>query len=295
MKKVILFILALSYTSLYAASYWEMKKEVHTIYKSGDKVRAFKILDRYIASNPKEYKAKNLAAVLYYWDGENAKAKKILEELLAETTYPEAGALLARINVKLGTSSKMIAKQEDKRYKAVKLKNRRADSTDLEYLLAKVEKNPHDIENRILLSKFYFKIEDYQKSYDLAHEALQIDPSNAKMQKIVSHLEKKYKLTYSAAIDEESAVDKRQAKEMLRKLYGEKNYNAYYNMYEALKNAKVTFSQEEYINILHVAVMVEKYHVAQAIIDKGVLPQNKYTIQVQQLLSQKLATRKAEK
>ena len=90
-------------------------------------------------------------------------------------------------------------------------------------------------------------------------------------------------------IDDESVVDKTKAKSMLVKLHHNKKYNAYFNLYEALHNAHVAFSQKEYIDILHVAIMIGKYKEAKQILDKGLLPINKQTLKVQLLLSKKLS------
>lgn len=290
MKKLILATLLLS-SSLFAQSYWELKKEAYTVYKSGDKERALGMVDSYIAKNPKDYKAQNLSAVLNYWSGNNKKSKGLLENILSHTDFPEAQTLLTRINKKMGTSTK----SKKATYKKLRNKNIKSQATDLEYLVSKVADNPQDIQNRVLLSKFYFKIQEYQKSYDLAHEVLAMDPHNKKMQTITGHLSKKYKLSYSGEIDEESAVDKQKAKQMLKKLHAEKKYNAYFNLYEALNNAHVAFNKEEYVDILHAAIMVEKYKVAKEIMAKGVIPTNKHTLKVQLLLSKKLARSVASK
>ena len=109
------------------------------------------------------------------------------------------------------------------------------------------------------------------------------------MQKISAHLEDTYKLSYSDAIDDESMVDKTKAKALLAQLNHEKKYNAYFNLYEALRNAHVAFSKKEYVDILHVAIMIGKYQEAQNIIKRGLIPVNKYTLKVQLLLSKKLA------
>ncbi len=272
-------------STLFAQSYWEMKKEAYQVYKSGDKKQAFKIVDNFITKHPKEYKAQNLSAVLHYWSGYYQKSKEILEKIVAKTDMPEAQKLLSRVNTKMGKKSK----HKKSSYKAIRTANKKSQATDLEYLVAQVEKNPQDIQNRVLLSKFYFKIQEFQKSYDLAHEVLEIDPHNKKMKTISAHLEKKYKLSYSGAIDDESAVDKTKAKAMLATLYHDKKYNAYFNLYEALHNAHVAFTQKEYVDILYVAIMIGKYQEAQSIIEKGLLPVNRQTLKVQLLLSKKLA------
>jgi len=276
--------LLLSSTTLFAQSYWEMKKEAYATYKSGDKKKALHMVDTFISQNPQDYKAQNLSAVLNYWSGNNKKAKGLLEGILSHTDSPDAKKLLISINNKMGIQSKSNMTS----YKAIKKENRKSQSTDLEYLVSKVAENPQDIQNRVLLSKFYFKIQEFQKSYDLAHEVLSIDPNNKSMISMSTHLKDKYKLSYSGLIDDESAVDKQKAKQMLKKLHREKKFHAYYNLYEALDNANVAFTKDEYVDVLHVAIMIGKYKVAQSIIDKGVLPVNKKTLKVQKLLSMKL-------
>jgi tetratricopeptide (TPR) repeat protein len=285
MKKLILLLLFVSTTQLLAVSYWDMKKEAYALYKGGDKERAIKMVEEFVQEHPKSYKGQNLLAVLHYWSGDMEKAQKILEGIVSKTTFLEAEKLLRRINKRVEKKKKVAKKS----YKSIHQANRTTQLTDLEYLLSQVEQNPQDIENRILLSKFYFKMHEYQKAYDLAHEVLEVDPHQKKMQTIVAHLEKRYKLSYSGAIDDESVVDKEKAKRLLKQLHKEKKYNAYYNLYEALKSAHVSFTQQEYIDILHTAIMLGKYKEANALIAKGRLPVNKQTLKVQLLLSKKLS------
>ena len=280
MKRFILGLLFLTATQLMAASYWDMKKEAYAAYHRGDKTGAIAIAQKFAQEHPKSDKAQNLLAVLYYWHGENEKAHTILRNLLSHTTYPEAAKLLARIEAKMGSKSKKMS------YQAMRKRNQ---STDLEYLRAQIENNPQDIQNRVLLSKYYFKHNAYQKAYDMAHEALEIDPHHKKMQTIVSHLEKRYKLSYSGAIDDESVVDKAKAKALLHKLHQEKKYAAFYNLYKALKDSHVAFSKKEYVDILHTAIMLGKYQEAQEMILKGKLAVNRDTLKVQLLLAKKLS------
>jgi len=285
LKKLFMAILLLASSALFAQSYWEMKKEAYQLYKVGNKKEAFKIVDNFMLKHPKDYKAQNLSAVLHYWNGDKRKAKSMLENIVANTNFPEAQKLLKQINRKLGKKSK----HKKSSYKEIARANKKSQATDLEFLMAQVDKNPQDVQNRVLLSKFYFKIQEFQKAYDLAHEVLEIDPNNKKMQKISAHLEDKYKLSYSGTIDDESVVDKTKAKALLAKLHHEKKYNAYFNLYEALRNAHVAFSKKEYVDILHVAIMIGKYQEAQNIIKRGLIPVNKYTLKVQLLLSKKLS------
>jgi tetratricopeptide (TPR) repeat protein len=285
MKKLILLLLLMSTTQLLAESYWDMKKEAYTRYKAGDKSEAIKMVEEFVQKHPKSYKGKNLLAVLHYWSGDYKKAEIILEEIVSNTTFPEAEKLLKSVKKKV-TKKEKVAK---KSYRSIKKANQKGQLTDLEYLLSKVEQNPQDIENRILLSKFYFKMQEYQKAYDLAHEVLEIDPHQKKMKTIVSHLEKRYKLSYSGDMDDGSVVDKEKAKKLLKKLHKEKKYNAYYNLYEALKSAHVIFTQQEYVDILHTAIMLGKYKEANALLAQGRIPVNKQTLKVQLLLSKKLS------
>ncbi len=278
MKRIILLFL-LAGVQLFAQSYYEMKKEAYALYHDGDKKHAFSKVNQFIQEHPQSLQAQNLLAVLYYWSGDLQKSRHLLEGILAHQSFPQAKKLLARIESKQGKT---------KSYQSIKRANQQAVSNDLTYLLSKIQDNPNDTQNRALLAKYYFKIGAYQKAFDMAHEVLVIDPNDKKMQTITQHLSQKYKLSYSAALENESVVDKNQAKKMLQKLHQEKKYAAFYNLYEALKNSHVVFSQNEYVNILHTAIMLGKYKEAEMLFAKGVLPVNKYTLQVQLLLSKKL-------
>ena len=267
-----------------------MKKEAYQVYKIGDKERAYTLVESFITKHPKEYKAQNLLAVLYYWSGKNNEAKEILTNIVSNTNLQEAEVLLARIKEKSSVkSSKKIS------YKDVRDENKKSKLTDLEVLVSKVQDNPQDVENRVALSKFYFKIEEFQKAYDMAHEVLLLEPNNQKMKVIINHLEQSFKLSYSGKLSENSAVDKVQAKVLLKKLHDEKKYHAYYNLYKALKDNNVVFSKKEYVDILHASIMIGKYKEAQALISNDLLPKSAKVSTIQLLLAKKLSNQVASR
>ena len=278
LKKLIMIVLVLAYGNLQAQSYTSVKKEAYGLYKSGEKKEAIAEVDAFVQAHPSSYKGQNLLAVLHYWSGDKKKAKHILEGILSKTDFPEAQKLLASINAKAGKKS----------YKSLRKKNQVRALTDLEYLVSKIDKNPNDIKNRILLSKFYFKIEQYQKAYDMAYEVLQIDPNSAKMKKIEGLLSSQYKISYSGEV-ENSVVDKDKAHALLKTLHQEKKYQAYANLYKGLKEAHTMFSQEEYLDALHALILTKEYNEASEILAKGVLPVDKNTLKVQLLLAKKLS------
>ncbi len=291
LKNVIFTILLLTATTLFADSYWDLKKSAMGAYKGGNSSKAITLAKAFIDKNPKNYKAQNLLAVFYFWNHDYKEAETILNNILAKTDYKESKSLLSRVHNKMAKRKNSTHKST---YKTVKKANTKSQTTDLEYLVAKVEDNPQDIQNRVLLSKFYFKIEEFQKAYDLAHEVLMIDPNNKKMKAITKHLENQYRISYSAAV-EGSAIDKDKAKMLLKKLHNEKKYSAFMNLYEALKNAHVTFTKEEYVDILHASIMLEKYKKAENLLAKGLVPVSKDSLKVQMLLSKKLARSVASK
>ncbi len=272
----------LVYGSLQAQSYSTLKKEAYDLYNSGAKTEAIAYVNDYVKTHPKAYNGQNLLAVLHYWSGDKKKAKQILEGIVSKTKFPEAEKLLKTINAKLGNR---------KSYKAMRKNNAK---TDLEYLVSQVDKNPQDIHNRVLLSKFYFKIEQYQKAYDMAYEVLKIDPNNAKMKKIAGLLSSQYKMSYSGEL-EDSVIDKDKAHALLKELHQKKEYSAYINLYKALKASHTMFSKEEYLDALHASIMSKEYKEAKEILAKGVLPVDKNTLKVQLLLSKKLSKKVASR
>jgi tetratricopeptide (TPR) repeat protein len=277
LKKTIVTLSLLLCGSLHAQSYNTLKKEAYDLYHSGAKKEAILHVDKYVKSHPKSYKGQNLLAVLHYWSGDMKEAKEILEGIVSKREFPEAKKLLKSVNAKLGTQ---------KSYKALRKNNAK---TDLEYLVSQVDKNPQDIHNRVLLSKFYFKIEQYQKAYDMAYEALKIDPHNAKMKKIEGLLSSQYKMSYSGKL-KDSILDKEKAHALLKELHQKRDYRAYVDLYKALKASHAIFSQEEYLDALHASIMIKEYQEAKEILSKGVLPVDKNTLKVQLLLENKLAS-----
>ena len=288
-------ILLLSSSTAFAESYWDIKKKSQSAYKSGNKESAIKMVNTFVKKYPKEYKAQNLLAVLHYWSGDHQKAKSILEKIVAQIDYPEATKLLKRVNKKLGTKSNIKKSKMIPTYKSLRAMNKNKDNTDLEKLVLRVESNPYDVQNRMLLSKFYLKLHNYQKSYDYAYEVLKVSPQNVKMKTIKNHLEDKYKLSYSKDTVTESVVDNQKANSLLNKLYKKKDYKAFYEFYKGIKDTHIELAKEDYLNIVHVAIIMKDYAEAKKIMDKGLFPVNKKSVQLAQVLSTMLSQSVASK
>ncbi len=271
-------------TSLMAQSYTEVKKEAYKEHHAGHTARAISKVEAFISQHPESYKGENLLAVLYYWNGDVKKSKSILEHLLAKHDYDESRKLLKIVEKKLGTH---------KSYRSAKKDNKRSQLTDLEYLVKQVDKNPQDVHNRVMLAKFYFKIEEYQKAYDMAHDVLILDPHNHSMKKISKILSSQYKIAYSGTVNDESALSQDKAHKLLNQLASKKEYKNYLNLFHELEKGHGIISQEEYIDALHASIMQEDYQGAKELLSKGVIPINKEMLKVQLLLAQKLSTKVA--
>jgi len=289
LKKLIMIASLFSAVTLFAQSYADIKKESYKIYKSGDKEGAISLVSQYSATHPESRKAQNLLATLHYWSGHNEKAKNILEDLLAQKPYPAAKKLLGYVDKKIEKiTGKRVKNRAKVSYKSLRKANEISSKTDLAYLVERVQDNPKDVKTRILLTNYYLKNDMYQKAYDMAHDALKIDPNNKKMKKIAMYLKEEFKLSYSDTIDNESAVGKNKAKQLLKKLYKEARYAEYLEMYTALDGAHVSFSKTENVNILHTAIMMGEYKIAQNIIENRPLPANKNISLIEVLLTKKL-------
>ncbi len=99
MKKLVIVFLWMQIISLglYAQSYMDMKKVAYRYHERGQTNKALSVVKNFIKKNPKDYRGKNLLAVLYYWNGDKSSAKELLEDIVSKTDFPDASKLLIKI------------------------------------------------------------------------------------------------------------------------------------------------------------------------------------------------------
>ena len=162
--------------------------------------------------------------------------------------------------------------------------NKNEDLDEFDRLAALIESDPSDLKSRELLAKYYMKTGLYQRSYDFAKEALLINPENEDMKKIVSYLSKRADIDTSKKYEASKIVDITEAKEKLKSLFNAREYNAYLNLYKALKDSGIKMSKKENEDALFCAVSLGEFKFAKNIIANEPLPHSRYKDRVQALL-----------
>jgi len=320
MRKIFIFTLILI-TSLNAQSYKSLKKIAYDAHKSGEYKSSIELTKRYIDSHPKSLKAKNLLAVLYYWSGDLSSSKTILEDILAKSDYDEAKKLLKIVNKKLkvknvksknqkvaNKSKKSLNqkpaveitklyvkrskykdnKKDDKQiYVSTKIDNKKEDIDDFDRLAAMIDLDSDDENSKELLSKYYYKMGEYQKSYDLAKEILYTDPDNKDMKEIVAHLSKRDDIKKHKRRVINAVVDLKKAKYKLKTLFKKRKYTEYINLYKALKGNGERMSKRENEDALFASIMIGDFKYAKKVLATSPLPHSRYKREVQTLLLEK--------
>jgi tetratricopeptide (TPR) repeat protein len=277
MKYLVSILLLMSVTNVMAYDYFDMKKVALKAYKSKKTDKAYKITMSYISKHPQDIKAQNLLATLFYWDKRYDESKSLLESILKKEKYSESVKLLRLVNKKYKVKKEAVKSV----YKDVKTLNKDSD------ILGYIEKDSNDLQSKMILAKYYFKIEKYKKAYRVAKEALDIDPDQKDMKKIIAHTIKRDSI--KEVMEKSRNIEK--AKEMLHSYFEEKNYLSYFNLFQTLKNSDTKFTQEEYNNALYSSVMIGQFKEAKKLIAQHLVPLNKKILKVQLLLDKKLASK----
>jgi len=283
-KLVIVFLwIQIITVSLYAESYMDMKKVAYRYHESGQTKKALHVVNNFIKKNPKDYRGKNLLAVLYYWNGDKNRAKKILKDIVSKTDFPDASKLLIKILYKqkkyndviyyatnflkkhknnavskrLASSYKRVGKvKKVKTTKpkmettVVKFEKEKSEPTqkrvsdDLVYILDVVKKDPKDAMSRSILAQYFYNQGDLDEAYKYAKEVLKIDNSYKSMEMLIEKIEKNRNFKPQGFNIEQKA------KKLLENFYKQKEYLRYVNLYKALKGQGISFREDEQSKML---------------------------------------------
>ncbi|RUM66887.1 MAG: hypothetical protein DSZ06_02450 [Sulfurospirillum sp.] len=180
-----------------------------------------------------------------------------------------------------------VAKNDTSLFQNIKQKNKNDEINEFDRLAALIAEDPKDLQSREMLSKYYLKVGAYQKAYDLAREALVINPGNEDMKKIVNHLQRRADIDTTKEYLKSEIIDIHEAKEALHRDFKNRKFTSYINIYKALKNSGIKFSKKENENALFAAVAIGDYSYAKDILANSSLPHSRYKDRVQTLLMQK--------
>jgi tetratricopeptide (TPR) repeat protein len=296
MKRLIVVLtLTISMASnLPADDYFSMKKEAYSLYHSGKHTKSKEFVKRYIEKNPKDVRAKNLLAVLYYWDKEYLKAKNLLEEILSKREFAQSRELLAKVKKRLPkrfekkTATNRSLKESTTR---LTIEPKPSNPIDLNYMIEYVKKHPKDFESRKTLSKYYYKIGEYEYAYKFAKEAYTLK-KDKELKNFINTLHKKIESEKSKNVIKNDREDISKALAIYER---ERNYTAYFNLYRTLMSKGVTLSESEHATALYAAILLKEYKEAKNIVNSGVLHKSEKVEELSELLDRRLSKKVVRK
>ena len=256
--------------------YISMKDRAYTLYENGDKRAAFSSVKEFLKSHPQNIRAHNLLAVLYYWSGDLAQSKVILQNILKYEKFPQAVALLKKIEKKEGKSLKVASAKVPLKKLS---KNPVADSDNLLALVSNIKKDPNDALSRKILALHYEKIGNSKQSTYFANSVLNIDPDDMEMLALL----KSKNITPDHS--KERSV---KAFRKLEDFYNGREYDRFMNLYSSLENSNVLMPTHMHVNALYCAIELGKYKKAKSILHIYRMPKNKNIAQIEELIDEKL-------
>jgi tetratricopeptide (TPR) repeat protein len=296
---VVISILFQLTTSLFADKdyyqYVAMKKDAYALYEDGKTEKALKYVKGFIDKHPKSIRAQNLLAVLYYWSGDFVQSRSILKNILKKEKFPQALSLLKRVEKKIGkikyvekkvtkkelTKEKIVTKVAKEKRVVTKVTKKPSPTVDYLSILEKIKRDPMDSESRKILALHYEKIGNSKKAIYFANEVLKIDPDDKEMLSYLKSKDMKIS-SYSSQDLTNKAIKK------LDKLFKEKNYDSFMNLYNSLEHNNVLMPTQTHVNALYCAISLKQFQKAKSILHIYRMPKNKHIAEIQELVDEKL-------
>jgi Flp pilus assembly protein TadD len=270
--------------------YYVMKKHAYSAYEQGKSDAAISMVKRFIDTHPRSLHAQNLLAVLYYWQGEKAEARRVLEKLLKKSDFPQAKRLLARIGTakkdhevkKAGEMAKKVQQVARKDQNCSKMQSR---LDDLQFMQSYILTHPDDIESRKVLMHYYVSVGEKAEAAVMAKEILQIDPEDRETLALLQDA-----WLNVDGETEESRPDAKRDKlvALLQRYKNAQAYSRFLNLYQALINGHAYLPKYMHLEALNIAVTMQKYRLARRILMENDFPVTAHLRELRALLDRKL-------
>lgn len=297
MKKILLFSICFFTSLLMAQSvpkmapgYMTMKKEAYRVYESGHPADAIRKVRAFLKRHPDSVHAKNLLAVLYYWQGEKREARAILEKIVAAYDFPQAKRLLSRLGGRAAGAKRHARQVQAPKHEAhaSTKKGSGQHAEDLAYLLGYARKHPEDMESRKFLLQYYLSISDRAHAAQMAKEILSIDPDEQETLKVVAQEDLVLPKSVAKAVQPSDARDRMAA--LLERYKTEKAYHRYINLYRALLDRGEYLPRYVHLEALEIAIEEREYTLAKRILMQNRFQPTPHLRRLRALLDQKLKT-----
>ena len=281
-KKIVLMagIVPLLFAAGPSQEYLQMKKKAFYAYEHGKTQEALERVKVFIGTHPQSLYAQNLLATLYYWNGDKAQAKTILEKIVAKSNFPQARRLLARI----GTGEREHSVQSNKHSENKnETKNKRED--DLAFMQNYILTHPFDVDSRKVLLHYYLSRNDKADAARIAGELLHLNPDDTQTLALVRH--ENLKIVNETA--DVAANERRDKVVALLHSYKEQHaYRRYLNLYQAMVDQQAYLPAYIHLEALEVAIMLHKYSIARRILLQNDFPATPHLRELRALLDRKL-------
>jgi len=142
---------------------------------------------------------------------------------------------------------------------------------DIKLLNQIVSQNPKDIQNRLLLSKYYLSQKEIEKAEKLAKEALQIDPKNKNAIKIYKKI-KRIKTIKEILNDYgvKNIKDSKEIEKLFNSLYKRKLYEKFLTFYKLLSSQNINLSENVHKKAAFLYIKNKNFKKAKHIIQKKI-------------------------
>ena len=281
-----LLILFLTWQGLVAyadeANYYAMKKVAYRYFEGGKSTKAIRYVEAFIEKHPESYRAQNLLAHFYYWEGKKEQSRKILEKVVQKSDLAEAKRLLRRLQ-KVSVAKKH---KEDKSSQQTSSKKREDISSDLAFLLEYVKTHPFDVENRKFLMHYFISVNDTKTAQKMAHEILRIDPDESETLRLAKERGLSVQEHAVRNVDTQLKMDK--IVSVLNNYFAQRKYRRFVNLYNAVRHQNVYLPEYIHIDAVRAAVEIKAFAVARGILLQHNFTPGKHVWELRALLDRKV-------
>ena len=281
-----LLILFLTWQGLVAhadeANYYAMKKVAYRYFDSGKSTKAIRYVQAFIEKHPKSYRAQNLLAHFYYWEGKKEQSRKILEKVVQMSDLAEARRLLKRLQ-QVSVAKK---RKGDKSVQQTPSKGREDISSDLAFLLEYVKTHPFDVENRKFLMHYFISVNDTKAAQKMAREILRIDPDETETLRMAQETGLLPKEHIAQNVASQPEMDK--IVSVLNNYFVQQKYRRFVNLYNAVTHQNVYLPEYIHIDAVRAAVEIQAFAVARRILQQHDFTPGKHVQELRALLDRKV-------
>ena len=281
-----LLILFLTWQGLVAyadeANYYAMKKVAYRYFDGGKSAKAIRYVEAFIKKHPESYRAQNLLAHFYYWEGKKEQSREILEKVVQKSDLAEARRLLRRLQ-KMSVAKKRKVHKSGQRSTS---KKREDISADLAFLLEYVKTHPFDVENRKFLMHYFISVNDTNAVQKMAREILGIDPNESETLRLAKERGLPVQEHAIQNVGTQLKMDK--IVSVLNNYFVQRKYRRFVNLYNAVIHQNVYLPEYIHIDAVRAAVEIQAFAVARRILLQHDFTPGKHVRELRALLERKV-------